>query len=318
MKKYKLSLGLAIPLLLLTGCNGNQDQVASMKEQTVNINEVFTQLKLDSKGQDYIDMIDTQLLEPQYGYDHNSTVKDTVDKRIKDINQLQPGLISQYQAKDGFDLLKKTGTLLTIMKEQYAKDYYIKNVVTDASLRKLYDQREGESINYSQIALQPGDFNNDKKKLGAAIVDVTKAIKNSKNIKQTFKELAAKYPGTGNVNGDQGEVSRKSINAKVLAKLDTYKENGHNSDAIIVGPAYYFVLRNDDGTRLSFAASKEKLTDLQYEKAKSDNENLADYYLMALRNKSHIKFANAGDQEIYNEAQRLIVKAYQDAQKGNK
>lgn len=318
MSKNKLILTVMFALLLLTGCGAKPETVASMQEQNVSVDEVFNQAKLDSKGQAYIDMIDNQLLEPRYGYKHNATVKDSVDKRINDIKTLQPGLIGQYQAKDAFDLLKKTGGLLSIMKEQYAKDEYIKKEVNDASLKKLYDAREGETINYSQIVLRLQDFNNDRTKLSNALVDVTKTIKSSKDIKQTFKALAAKYPGSTNSNGDQGQVSRSSIDAKVLKQLDSFKENGHNKDAIIVGPDYYFVLRNDDGTRLSFAASKEKLTDLQYEKAKNANEHLADYYLMLLRNQSNIKFVNASDQAVYNEAQRLVNKAYLDAKKGSK
>lgn len=318
MSKNKVIFTAMFSLLLLTGCGAKPESVASMQEQNVSIDEVFNQAKLDSKGQAYINMIDNQLLEPRYGYDHNATVKDTVDKRINDINTLQPGLISQYQAKDAFDLLKKTGSLLSIMKEQYGKDEYIKNEVNDASLKKLYDAREGETVNYSQIILRLQDFDNDRTKLSNALVDVTKTIKSSKDIKQTFKELAAKYPGTNNNNGDQGQVSRGSIDAKILKPLDTFKENGHNKDAIIVGPDYYFVLRNDDGSRLSFAASKEKLTDLQYEKAKNANENLDEYYLMLLRNRSNIKFVNAADQAVYNEAQRIVNKAYLDAKKGSK
>lgn len=316
MPRKRIIFSLLLLLLLLTGCDNKSDIVAQMDEQEVNIDEVFQQAKIDMKGQGYIDMMDMQLLEPKYSYQNNSTVKDTVDKRIDQINKLQPGLIKQYQARDAFDLLKKSGALLGIMKDQYAKDEYIKHEVTTASLRKLYNKKAGESINYSQIALQLSDFSNDKNKLNSAIADITKSIKNSKDIEATFAQLAAKYPGTSGSNGKQGTVNRDSISPAVLKLLDTFKENGHNTKALVDGPVYYFILRHDDGSRLSFAASKERLTDLQYDKANQANEHLSDYYTMLLRNKNKIKFYDRSAQNIYQAAQQIIMKAYREAKKG--
>ncbi|WP_423364250.1 hypothetical protein [Mycoplasma sp. P36-A1] len=325
MKKlYKLSLSclLLVGLSACSSANAASDALITMADQSVNKTEIFNQAKIDSKGEGFFDLIDSQLLAANYSIDKNNKVKEKVETQKKTILESNPDILSQYDVKDMDELVLKAGIILSAQREQYAKDQFNKEFVNDASLKALYDKKAGELVSYTVVELDETLFDNDEEKLKESVAKIKETLSTvtAENVEETFTTLAKEYPGDESTitNGKKESVSRDDVDDKVLAKLDSLKYKEFTKDPVVDEDKYYFIYKSNNDERLSFEASKERLRDLQYEQATEANSYMDDYFLYKLRSGAKITFPNSKDQKTYNMAMAAIKTNYDDAAKEEK
>lgn len=320
LNKLVLSLGLALTLTACSSANADENSLGSMAGQNVNTNEIYSQVKTDSQGQGFFDVIDAQLLSANYSYEKNKKVKEAVDKTVKEYKDSNPDILATFDAKTDLEMAQRSGLLLDAQREQYTKDQYNKQFVTDASLKDLYNKRAGEMISYTVIELDETLFDQSDEKLQEAIKKIKEQLKDVKaeNATTTFATLAKDYPGDKEsiVNGVKESVDREQVDETILKKLDSMKYQEFTKDPVEVDGKYYFLYKSSKDERLSFDASKERLRDLQYENATSANQYLSDHLLLNLRKGAKVSFPNATDKAVYDAALAQITKNYNEAAKG--
>lgn len=299
------------------GCSNKKDDnkqaLATMANQTVNINEAYQQARVDSQAQGFFDVANARLLKEKYSYEKNAKVKDAVDKQIKEIEKNNPDILKEYGMKDMMELMVKSGSLLTIQEEQYVKDVYEKDFITNKSLKELYDNREGELTSYHVIKVGDADFEGDPAKVEAAKKEINGKLKDAtkENVKGIFEELAKTYPGADESNGAKDSVNRSEVESEeVLEKIDKMNYLGFTRTGLEVGEDTYYLLKTDNAERLSFEASRERLRTLQYENATQNNPSLSDYLLAKLRDKNKVSLLNKVDQDVYDQATKKIMDDY--------
>ncbi|MDF9866916.1 uncharacterized protein YdbL (DUF1318 family) [Bacilli bacterium PM5-3] len=319
IKKFSIVAAFVLGLGVFTWQSNAADVILmSMQNQNVNVDEAYQQARIDSKAEGFFDIINSELLEKDYSYDKNKKVKEEVDKQIKSIKENNPDAVKEYAVKDEMDLLKKTGSFLQIQEEQYTKDTYQKLYVNNKTLKKLYDEKAGEMTSYYVIKIDDSMFEGDTEKIEKAKTEIEEKLKNATkdDIKDIYKELIKTYPGSDEDKNGEKSVSREEVEEKLLKTLDRYKYLQFNKKAIEIDGVNYYILKTDKGERATFAASKERLKDLQFEKAVQENSYLTEYLLVQFRAKGNINFANSSDKMIYDAATNKIIADYKDAKDG--
>ena len=324
MKNKLIKISLVTVLVLGLGGLGIKaadEIIATMGNKEVNVNEGFNQAKISSQGQAFFDLIDSEILNAKYSYEKNDKVKAEVDKEIETMKQSNPNAPSEYGVKDMMELMKKTGGILKIQRDQYTRDQYNKLYVTEESLRKLYDNREGELTSYAVIKFDANTYEGDTAKFDEDIkaVESKLASATKDNVRDIFAELAKTYPGAQNdPNGERNEVDRSQVEPELLKIIDKYKYLEFSKQPHDIGGVKYFILKIDKGERMSFAASKQRLTDLQYDQATQNNQYLTEYLLVQMREKNKISFTSAVNKKIYDAAIKQVITNYNNAKDGAK
>lgn len=319
-KLIKLSFAFVTVISLLSiTLSANNNALIEMGNKSVSENDRFTQAKLELSGEGLLSLVDAQLLEKDYGYDTNKDVKNEVDKEIANLEKNNPRVLDNYPGVESIkDLLIKYGSVLDIQRNIYAKDTYIKKFVTTKSLRNLYDNKAGEVTSYFIIRIDEADFE-DIETYTNAIIDVEQQLAkaNSENVLTIFEELKKTYPGNDNdPNGERTGVAREEVDQQMLKILDGFKYLEFNKKALNDDISSYFILKMDDGKRLSFEESKDRLTQLQFDKAIEENQYLQMYLLNILRENNDIKFKSKSDQKIYDLTIKEIIRGYNAAKDG--
>lgn len=319
-KLIKLSFAFVTVISLLSiTLSANNNALIEMGNKSVSENDRFTQAKLELSGEGLLSLVDAQLLEKDYGYDTNKDVKNEVDKEIANLEKNNPRVLDNYPGVESIkDLLIKYGSVLDIQRNIYAKDTYIKKFVTTKSLRNLYDNKAGEVTSYFIIRINEADFE-DIETYTNAIIDVEQQLAkaNSENVLTIFEELKKTYPGNDNdPNGERTGVAREEVDQEMLKILDGFKYLEFNKKALNDDISSYFILKMDDGKRLSFEESKDRLTQLQFDKAIEENQYLQMYLLNILRENNDIKFKSKSDQKIYDLTIKEIIRGYNAAKDG--
>lgn len=319
-KLIKLSFAFVTVISLLSiTLSANNNALIEMGNKSVSENDRFTQAKLELSGEGLLSLVDAQLLEKDYGYDTNKDVKNEVDKEIANLEKNNPRVLDNYPGVESIkDLLIKYGSVLDIQRNIYAKDTYIKKFVTTKSLRNLYDNKAGEVTSYFIIRINEADFE-DIETYTNAIIDVEQQLAkaNSENVLTIFEELKKTYPGNDNdPNGERTGVAREEVDQQMLKILDGFKYLEFNKKALNDDISSYFILKMDDGKRLSFEESKDRLTQLQFDKAIEENQYLQMYLLNILRENNDIKFKSKSDQKIYDLTIKEIIRGYNAAKDG--
>jgi len=319
-KITKLVMGLALTITL-SACGSNSvsdNALVSMGNHEVGSDEIFNQARMDSQGQGYFNLIDSKLLEQDFNYENNDAVKSSVDSQIEQALVNNPDLFTQFDVErgDNLALAQKTGVLLSAQRQAYIRDYFDNHIVTEQTLRDLYDQRSGELISYNQIALSPGMFDNDATRLQEAVDHVQNALNeaNADTIASTFQSLVNEYPGDGNNfnNGLQDNVSADGVDSAILERLDSMSVGEFTVEPIEIGGTFYFIYKSHDDVRQSFEARRDALLDTAYSNATGENQFLADWILYQLRERANVSFADPTSEKIYNQAMANIRRNYEN------
>lgn len=324
MKKkiIKISFALTLVISLFSfSLLANKDAIIEMAGQSVSENDRFNQARLELSGQGLIDLVDQQILDQDYSFKNNKEVKKEVNTQIKEIEDSNPDILSNYPTVDNIeDLLQQFGSILDIQRTAYAKDVYVKEYVSEKSLRKLYDAKAGEVTSFYLIRLSEDDFD-DETEFNEAISDIEAKLTavNKDDIVETFTALAKTYPGNENdPNGEKTGVAREELSSSILKIIDKYEYLEFNKKALNDDDmSTFFILKTDKGKRASFKESKDRLTTLQFENAKNANPYLEMYLLYQLRTKNDVKFEKASDQKMYDLVNQEIVKQYRAAKDGD-
>ncbi|MDR1781745.1 MAG: hypothetical protein LBR40_01970 [Bacilli bacterium] len=320
MKRYKLII-LTFAILLIGGISlkiyAANNVVGSMAKLDATATDVYNSALKTDNSNAIFNLIDTKLFAKDYSYEKNSEVKEKADEQIQSIKTSDANALSEYGADSWLDLLKKTGSLVTIQRQVYAEDIYEKTVVTEKMLKDLYNKKAGELTSYYVISLNSYTFNGDQSKLETAIADVKKQLASAtdKNVEQVFTDLIAKYPPVNGESGKQTSVSRDSVDAETLKKLDSFKYMEFNKEPIENNGSYEWLLKMDKGERATFEQSKDRLKEYAYTQATNNNQYLVDYYAALYRQKAKITFSDPVNKTRYDAAMSKVFSDYAKAQK---
>lgn len=318
MKKIK-KISIVFVLVLIVGIVGvkaSSSILATMANKEVSVEEAFKQNVLSDKGEGFFDIIDSTLLAKDYSYEKNSAVKSAVDTSLKSLKENNPNFLSEYGVKDEMEYLIKSGELLKAQRDVYIKDQYTKLYVNDASLRKLYDEHKGEMVSYSLIEIDEADLENDSSKIDEAKKEIEEKLTNAQGeeLKQVFIDMNAKY----NSSADESSYvlenqSRENVDEATLKELDKLKYLEFTKKPVTIDEKEYYILKTSKDERLSFDASKEKLTTIQFNDAMQKNSSLGDYLLVQLRQANKIEFKENKDKQIYDARMSEIIADYNKA-----
>lgn len=324
MKKInKIILTFVLVLLVgVIGIKASSNILATMANKEVSVEEAFKQNILSDKGEGFFDLIDSTLLAKDYSYEKNSAVKSAVDVQIKSLKDNNINIVSEYDVKDEMEYLQKSGDLLKAQRDAYIKDQYIKLYVNNASLKKLYDERKGEMVSYSLIEIDDADLEKGSQNIEQAQKEIEEKLTNTQGeeLKQAFIDMNAKY----NSSADESTYvlenqNRENVDAQTLKEVDKLKYLEYTKKPVTIDDKEYYILKTSKDDRISFDASKDKLTDLQFQDAMQANSSLGEYLLVKLREANKIEFKDNKDKQIYDARTSEIIADYNNAvEKGDK
>ncbi|MEG0364090.1 MAG: hypothetical protein RR543_02860 [Erysipelotrichales bacterium] len=316
MKRISLAVLLSVAVVGCSDDKAGADVYGTMGKESASKGEIYNASRISSKAEGFFNLADAQLLEKDYGYKTNKKVKSEVDKQADELEKNNPEVIKEYNVKSALELLEKSGSVLGIQREQYAKDKFLKDEINDKKLKEMYDAKKGELTSYYAIKLSEDMFEGDTTKLDGKVKEIEAKLEGAKkdDVRKTFEKIEKEFEDQNDgTTGLQENVDREQINESLLKEIDKMKYMEFNKKAINIEDGKYFILKLDKGERISFDASKEKLKDLAFEDAKGANSYLVDYYALKNREANNVKMNSKIDQMVYDGASKAIIDNYNDA-----
>ena len=207
-------------LLLVTGCGkvpkleNGKDSVVTLKDSSISVDDLYTQMKDRYALSILLDMIDTEILNKKYVDD--STIKGDIEDQIN-------LYIKQYGGESTLlQVLQNSGIysideFRTILKLSYKRDKavndYAKSIVTEKEIQEYFDENYFGDISAKHILIAPKSDEN--------ATDAEKATAEEEALK-TAKEVITKLNNGEDWDSLAKEYSSDEANKDNGGKLDDF------------------------------------------------------------------------------------------------
>lgn len=263
--KKKIAV-LALAVLLVGGCGkvpkleNGQEAVVTIKDGGISADQLYKELKNSLGLQSLITLIDTQILEKEYKdqiKDAESNAKTTIDQ-LKETYGGEDKLLTALQSYTNYSSISayQNYVYLSYLQNLAIEDY-AKSQVKDSEIKNYYKNNIVSDIEVSHILVTPSvtdKMTDDEKKaeeekaLKKAKEVLTK-LKDSKDIKATFTELAKEYSddaATKNKGGSLGYINKETLSEtydNLVTAAYKLKDGKYTTDVVKTPLGYHVVLR---------------------------------------------------------------------------
>ena len=332
MKKKLLVL--CVGLLLVSGCgkvpklkDGKDAVVTINKKEKISVDDLYEKMKSEYALQTLMSMIDKNILESEYKnkMDEAKTYAESTIKSLKEQygDQLQ-SMVAQYT---GYQTVEGYQDSLYLNKlQEYAVDDYAKDLVEEKDIKNEYDKNTIGDIEISHILItadvtdkmtEDAKAAKEKEALDKAN-ELIKQLKNSKNLKEDFANLAkenSKDDSTKKNGGSLGYVNYGTLSSDYDSLIDEAKKLKNNTistTAIKTSLGYHIILRTNQKDKAKYDDVKDSIKETLASKKKSEDSKINIRAMQKLRKEHKVEIQ---DDELAKQYSNYITNALNDTTK---
>ena len=252
--------------LLITGCgeipqtkNGEDALITFKDGKKISVDEVYNKMKESYALQTIIPMIDQYVLESEFPKDieeakkqANSTIK--AYKEMYGGEEAFLGMVQQYGYAD-IEAFENTMYISNL--ENLAIKEYAKTLVKEKEIEKYYKNSVYGDVEVKHILITPdvtSDMKDDEKTKAESaakkqIEDIIAELKDAKDSKKKFEELAKKYSeddDTKENGGDLGYINYGTLSSAYDELVDAalnLKDGKYSTKVITTELGYHVIYR---------------------------------------------------------------------------
>jgi len=316
----KLSIGLLLILLLLTGCGkvpvleNGQEAVVTLSNGNISIDELYAEMKNNYALNTLINMIDYKLLDEKYP--SSDEEKDYIKSQLEQLEysfknsyyvSYYPNFNSfakDYYGVSNMDAVEKI-IALEYKKQLYTEDY-AETLVTDKEIEKYYNDKVIGDIKASHILIK-ADYETDaseddiSKAYEEALKTANEVLAKLKN-GEKFAELAKKYSedGTKDNGGDLGWFNRGEMVSEFEEASIKLEKGKYTTSPVKTKFGYHIILKTDQKDKPKLEEVKEDVIDTLAQEKISADENMQSKALINLRKEQKIEIQDSTLKKQYD------------------
>lgn len=333
MKKKVIVLGLCT--LMVCGCgktiptlkNGEEAVVTFSNGEKISVEELYNDLKSNYALDSLINMVDKQILEDKYK-DELESAKEYADSTMKSLEEnYGDDLLSAIQSYTSYSTIEAYESYVYLSHLQnLAIEDYAKTQIKDKEMEDYYKEHVYGDVLVNHILITPNvkDDATDEEKTKAqdeakeTINTIIAKLKESKDVKNTFTELAKKYSEDESTKEDGGSLGY--INDGTLS--DSYdeivkaafglKDGEFSTEVITTELGYHVILREKSKEKAAFVDVKDAIRETLANNLLSEDSTVSVKAMQNLRKEYGVEFV---DSEIKSQYATYIQNALAAKQK---
>ncbi len=335
MKKKVLVIGLCT--LLVCGCgksvpklsNGDDAVVTLSNGEKISVNDLYNDLKANYALDSLINLVDKKILEDKYK-DKLESAKEYADSTMKSLKEnYGDDLLSAIQSYTSYSTVEayESYVYLSYLQNLAVEDY-AKAQISDKERKEYYEKNIYGDVLVDHILVTPNvkdDATDEEKKKAEdeakeKINTIIAKLKESKNVKETFTELAKEYSedeSTKNEGGSLGYINDGTLSNSYdeIIKAAFNLKNGEFSNEVITTElGYHVILREEQKEKASFDDVKDTITEKLANNLMTTDATVSIKALQNLRKEYNLDII---DSDIKDQYAKYIQNALTAAQKNN-
>lgn len=293
MKKKVIVLGLCT--LMVCGCgktiptleNGEQAVVTFSNGDKIGINELYNDLKNNYALDSLINLVDKKILEDKYK-DNLESANEYADSTMKSLEEnYGDQLLTAIQSYTSYSTIEayKNYVYLSYLQNLAIEDY-AKSQVTEKQMKEYYEKNTYGDVLVNHILVTPNvkeDAKEEEKTKAEneakdKINTIIAKLKESKDVKKTFAELAKEYSedeSTKNDGGSLGYINNGTLSSsydEILKAAFKLKDGEFSTEVITTELGYHVIFREASKEKAAFDDVKDSIKDiLSQDLLKEDN-----------------------------------------------
>lgn len=319
--KKKLFM-LCLCLVLVTGCgkqipklkNGEEAVVTINKKDKISVDSLYEEIKEKYALETLISMIDKKILEDKYkkNLDDANTYAESTMKSLEDQygDELEQ-MIAYYTGHQSTESYKASLYLSHL--QGLAVDDYAKSQIKDKDVKEYYKNEVIGDIELSHILITPEvkDGMTDEEKTKAETAAENKAkdliseLKNAKDVKAKFAELAKKNSqdeSTAKNGGSLGYINYGTLSENYDVLIDEavkLKNNSYSTTAIKTSLGYHIILRTNQKDKAKLDDVKDTIIDRLAKELSASDSTVAVKAMQELRKEYNVEIQDSELKEQY-------------------
>ncbi len=332
MKKKVLVLGMCA--LMICGCgktipklNNGEDAVVTLSNgEKISVNELYNDLKANYALDSLINLVDKKILEDKYK-DNLDSAKEYADSTMKSLKEnYGDDLLSAIQSYTSYSTIEayESYVYLSYLQNLAVEDY-AKAQISDKEMNEYYEKNIYGDVLVDHILVTPNvkDDATDEEKTKAEdeakekINTIIAKLKESKNVKETFTELAKEYSedeSTKNEGGSLGYINDGTLSAsydEIIKAAFKLKNGEYSSEVITTELGYHVILREEQKEKAAFDDVKDTIKEKLANNLMSTDATTSVKALQDLRKEYGIDII---DSDIQSQYAKYIQNALTSAQ----
>ena len=342
MKKLKKLLVVSLCVFLLAGCgektipkldNGEEVLTTFKENKKISVNELYSKLKSRYGLNILLDMVDQQILEDKYSGDVNAAKENASSTMEQLKTSYGDGLLEAIQYYTGFTSLEEYENSLYInyLKNKAVTDY-AKSNIKDSDINKYYKDEVKPDIKVSHILVTVdyanGASEDDQKQADEdakkTVNEIISILKDSKNVTETFKELAKEYSKddtTKNDGGNLGFINTDTLGSSYTNLVNAaykLKDGEYSTSAVKSELGYHIILRTETKEKASLEEVKDSVIEKLATNYISENQDAQIKAMQELRKEYDLDIIDSDLHQNYvNYIQNSLQKIQEQKEKAN-
>ena len=333
--KKKLFM-LCLCLVLVTGCGkqipklkNGEEAVVTVNKEKISVDSLYEEMKEKYALETLISMIDKKILEDKYkkNLDDATTYAESTIKSLKDQygDELEQ-MISYYTGYQSVEAYKASLYLSHL--QGLAVDDYAKKQIKDKDIKAYYKDEVIGDIEISHILITPDvkDTMTDTEKTKAEndakskAENLIKELKNAKDVKAKFKELAknnSQDESTSKNGGSLGYINYGTLSENydaIVNEAIKLKNGAYSTTAIKTALGYHIILRTNQKDKAKLDDVKDTIVEKLAKELSANDSTVAVKAMQELRKEYNMEIQ---DSELKEQYAKYIQSALSQNQNNN-
>ena len=319
MKKKTLILCLC--LVLATGCGkqipklkNGEEAVVTVNKEKISVDSLYEEIKEKYALETLISMVDKKILEDKYKKNledattyAESTMKSLEDQYGDELEQM----ISYYTGYQSVEAYKASLYLSHL--QGLAVDDYAKSQIKDKDIKAYYKDEVIGDIELSHILITPevkdGMTAEEQTKAETTAEnkakDLIKELKNAKDVKAKFAELAKKNSqdeSTAKNGGSLGYINYGTLSENYDTLIDEavkLKNGAYSATAIKTSLGYHIILRTNQKDKAKLDDVKDTIIEKLAKELSANDSTVSVKAMQELRKEYNVEIQDSELKEQY-------------------
>ncbi len=320
MKKKIIVLGLCT--VMVCGCgktiptleNGGEAVVTFEKGEAISVEDLYNELKNSYALESLINLIDKKIVEDKYK-DSLDSANEYADATMKSLEETYgDDLLSAIQMYTSYSTVEayRNYVYLSYLQNLVIEDY-AKDQIEEKELKNYYEKNIYGDVLVNHILITPKvtDSMADEEKTAAEneakekINTIIAKLKESKNIKETFTELAKEYSedsSTKEDGGSLGYINNGTLSSsydEILKNAFELKDGEYSTKVITTELGYHVIYREASKEKASYEDVLDSMKETLADKILSEDTTLSTKAMQAIRKEYGMDIVDSEIQKQY-------------------
>lgn len=289
--------------------------VLKVNGKKVTANELYTKLKSQNGRSVAIDMIDSYIIDKEYKTtdEMKNSAKSTIDNYKNTYGDSYESFLAYNGISNDAEL---KDILIKNSKLTKATEAYVKDNITDAEMKKYYDDSIKGDIKASHILIKfsynddatEEEKNANKEETKKKAQELIDRIKNGED----FATLAKEYSedeGSKSSGGDLGFFNTGSMEENFEKAAYNLDVNEYTKEPVETSYGYHVILKTDEKEKPSYDTSKDIIIDKLINEKMTNDSTVSLKAMANLRKKYNLKIYDKTIKNDYNTYMKEATKS---------